>query len=79
MDLSLDSVLGPFEGKVYCNYFYVLMILSFLVLLGGVVALLGDVLKNKMKNGTVLLFVLVNNFLMYFNVRLVYSMCMNSM
>ena len=49
------------------------------VLLGGVVALLGDVLKNKMKNGTVLLFVLVNNFLMYFNVRLVYSMCMNSM
>jgi hypothetical protein len=78
MDLSLDNLLGPFEGKVYCNYFYVIMILALLTLIGAFVTVLMS-LMDKGKNFTVLLFVLLNNFLLYFNVRLVYSMCLNSM
>jgi hypothetical protein len=78
MDLSLDNLLGPFEGKVYCNYFYVIMILALLTLIGAFVTVFMS-LMDKGKNFTVLLFVLLNNFLLYFNIRLVYSMCLNSM
>ena len=78
MDMSLDNLLGPFSGKVYCNYFYVIMILALLTLIGALVTLFMS-LMDKGKNFTVLLFVLLNNFLLYFNIRLVYSMCLNSM
>lgn len=78
MDMSLDSVLGPLSGKSYCNYFYVIMILALLTLLGALATLFMS-LMDKGKNFTVLLFVLLNNFLLYFNIRLVYSMCLNSM
>tara|TARA_Y100000992_G_C21238735_1_gene479560 strand:- start:798 stop:1031 length:234 start_codon:yes stop_codon:yes gene_type:complete len=76
--MELDSVLAPFTGKVYCNYFYVLMIIS-LLLLTGTVASLVFAAFNKFKGFSVLLLVLINNFLVYFNLRLVYSMCINSM
>uniref|UniRef100_A0A6C0BRB3 Uncharacterized protein n=1 Tax=viral metagenome TaxID=1070528 RepID=A0A6C0BRB3_9ZZZZ len=78
MDTVLDNILGPLSGKVYCNYFYVIMILALLTLLGAIFTLLMSIM-DKGKNFTVLLFILLNNFLLYFNVRLVYSMCMNSM
>ena len=78
MDLSLDNILGPFEGKIYCNYFYVIMVLALITLVGTIVTLVYSMF-DKFKNFTVLLFVLLNNFLLYFNVRLVYSMCLNSM
>ena len=78
MDMSLDSILGPLSGKVYCNYFYVIMILALLTLIGALATLVMS-LMDKGKNFTVLLFVLLNNFLLYFNIRLVYSMCLNSM
>lgn len=78
-EVKLDAIIGPFEGKVYCNYFFIIMVLSILVLLGTLVSLVMDVFQNKAKSTMVLAFVLLNNFLLYFNVRLVYSMCLNSM
>lgn len=62
-------------GKEYCDYFYYLSVISFIIF---VLALLSVLLTDQLKNEnfmTIMLLVL-QPFTMYFQSRLFYSMCL---
>ena len=71
---DLDSYFSPL-GKEYCAYFYWLTIIAFFLFvlaLGNSVFL---VLKGK-ANPVTSIVLLLGPFLLYFNNRLLYTMCM---
>lgn len=72
-----QSLFSPY-GRKYCNYFYVLMIISLIYLLLVVVSTIYLLFKNKIKPYDGFL-ALTLPFLMYFTNRLSYSMCMGSL
>jgi hypothetical protein len=71
----VDNLFSPL-GKEYCVYFYWLSVIAFIFLLLVLYNSLRLLLKGKFK---VLYFVisLFGPGLMYFNNRLLYSMCLN--
>ena len=71
----VDNLFSPL-GKEYCAYFYWLSVIAFIFLLLVLYNSLMLLLKGKFK---VLYFVisLFGPGLMYFNNRLLYSMCVN--
>jgi hypothetical protein len=71
----VDNLFSPL-GKEYCVYFYWLSVIAFIFLLLVLYNSLRLLLKGKFK---VLYFVisLIGPGLMYFNNRLLYSMCLN--
>ena len=73
MAIALDTLFSPLS-KDYCLYFYYLSVMAFVFLLLALYNGLGLLLKKK---ATVLqaLLGLVAPFLLYFNNRLLYSMC----
>jgi hypothetical protein len=71
----IDNLFSPF-GKEYCAYFYWLSVIAFIFLLLALYNSLMALLKGKFK---VFNFVmsLIGPGLIYFNNRLLYSMCLN--
>ena len=73
MNKLLDSLLGPL-GPEFCNYFYILMIISLVVLAAAAIGVVRRLLMDK-KADVVLL---VQPLLVYFVNRLLYTMCVGS-
>ena len=75
MASSIDNLFSPL-GKEYCAYFYWLTVIAFIFLLLALYNSLMALLKGKFK---VFNFVmsLIGPGLIYFNNRLLYSMCLN--
>ena len=71
----VDNLFSPF-GKEYCAYFYWVSVIAFIFLLLALYNSLMALLKGKFK---VFYFVmsLIGPVLLYFNNRLLYSMCLN--
>ena len=61
-------------GKEYCTFFYALTVVAFLFLLTGVVTAVFAVVKGKL-NIFAAAMALVGPFILYFNNRLLYSIC----
>lgn len=61
-------------GKEYCAYFYWLAVISFVFFLLALVDAVARLLKGKINLLTVVVS-LFGPFLLYFNNRLMYSMC----
>lgn len=72
-----QSLFSPY-GRQYCNYFYVLMVVSLLYLLLVIVTTIYLLFKNKINLYDGFLGMTMP-FLMYFTNRLSYSMCMGSL
>ena len=77
MNKILDSLLGPL-GPEYCNYFYILMVISLIVLAAAVVGVIRRLLTDKKAEIITLLVLLVQPVLVYFVNRLLYTMCVGS-
>lgn len=62
-------------GKEYCDYFYYLSVISFIIF---VMALLAVVFTDQLKNESMMttMLMVLQPFTMYFQSRLFYSMCM---
>ena len=71
----VDNLFSPL-GKEYCVYFYWLTVIAFIFLLLALYNSLMALLKGKFK---VFYFVmsLIGPVLLYFNNRLLYSICLN--
>jgi uncharacterized membrane protein YhaH (DUF805 family) len=61
-------------GREYCSYFYWLSVIAFIFLLLALVDSVANLLKGKI-NLLTLVVSLFGPFLLYFNNRLLYSMC----
>ena len=72
MNKLLDSLLGPL-GPEFCTYFYILMVVSLVVL-----AVVRRLLTDKKADIVTLLVLLVQPLLVYFVNRLLYTMCVGS-
>ena len=75
---NLPQLLFSPLGKDYCLYFYILSVFAFLLLVTNVIIVVSKSLKNKGKG---LIFDLITltsvPLVMYFQNRLLYSICMN--
>ena len=62
-------------GKEYCDYFYYLSVISFIIF---VLALLSVLLTDQLKNENFMttMLIVLQPFTMYFQSRLFYSMCL---
>ena len=74
--IMLDIIVGPLSKK-YCDWFYILNILAFLVVLFSIYLVIIDLLKDSPLLGRGVLF-LIWNIIGYIQVRLMYNMCINS-
>ncbi len=62
-------------GKEYCDYFYYLSVISFIIFALALLSILfTDQLKNE--NFMTIMLILLQPFTMYFQSRLFYSMCL---
>lgn len=77
MNKLLDSLLGPL-GPEFCNYFYILMIISLVVLAAAAIGVVRRLLMDKNADVITLLVLLVQPLLVYFINRLLYTMCVGS-
>ena len=75
---TIEKSLFSTYGREYCNYFYVLMVISLIYLGVVIVTTIYLLFKKKLKVYDGLLG-LIMPFLMYFTNRLSYSMCMGSL
>jgi len=74
----LQSPFAPL-GKIYCDYFFWLSVINFIILLYILFSLLFAVLFDKKKEGLFQIFLIsLPTFLGYFTNRLLYSMCVGS-
>jgi hypothetical protein len=77
MNKLIDSLLGPL-GPEFCNYFYILMVISLVVLAAAVIGVVRRLLTDKKADIITLLVLLVQPLLVYFVNRLLYTMCVGS-
>ena len=75
MQQVLDALFSPLDKK-YCLYFFYVTVLAFIAFAIVVVGVLQKLMGKGKKNLTLLL-ALVGPFLLYFQSRLLYSMCVN--
>lgn len=75
---TIEKSLFSTYGREYCNYFYVLMVISLIYIGLVIVTTIYLIFKKKLKVYEGLLG-LTMPFLMYFTNRLSYSMCMGSL
>ena len=65
-------------GKEYCAYFYIVSVIIFVVLIIALITSLITIIKSKKKtNHTLLITNIFTLALVYFQNRLLYSMCVN--
>ena len=74
----------PFSplGKQYCNYFYYVSIISFVLLVIAVISLVFTMVLSKSKDKMLLLHSIpafISLLLSYFTNRLLFSMCVGSL
>ena len=77
MNKLLDSLLGPL-GPEFCTYFYILMVVSLVVLAAALIGVARRLLTDKKADVVTLLVLLVQPLLVYFVNRLLYTMCVGS-
>ena len=75
---------SPFSplGREYCNYFYYVSIISFVLLVIAVISLIFTLALSKSKDKLLLLHSIpafISLLLSYFTNRLLYSMCVGSL
>jgi len=75
MQQVLDALFSPLDKK-YCLYFFYVTVLAFVFFVIAVVGVINKLMKKGKKDLTLLL-ALVGPFLVYFQARLFYSMCVN--
>jgi hypothetical protein len=68
----------PFGGE-YCHYFYFLMIFFFIIFLGSLGLVLFRIFASKNKDNAPLWMSTLHSFVLYFQTRLLYSMCVYSL
>ena len=73
MNTLENAFFGPL-GKEYCTFFFVLTVVAFLFLLASASAAVLAVVKGKV-NIFAAAMALVGPFVLYFNNRLLYSIC----
>ena len=74
----------PFSplGKQYCNYFYYVSIISFIMLVIAVLSLVFTLVLSKSKDKMLLMHSIpafISLLISYFTNRLLYSMCLGSL
>lgn len=73
------DLFSPLTGDTNCEYFYILSIIGFIILLICIMFAIGTIIAlNKKLNFTILLNLITlvaNGFLLYFSNRLLYTMC----
>ena len=69
---------SPFDAQ-YCNYFYFLMIFFFVVFAGSVGLVAFRLFSSKGKDNAPLYMSILHSFVLYFQSRLLYSMCVFSL
>ena len=72
----LASFFDPLP-KEYCVYFYYLAVITFVIFIMAVVGVVKKIMKFGFKTKPEAILVLITPFIMYFQNRLLYSMCMN--
>jgi hypothetical protein len=81
MDFSLENILKPFNNVEYCDWFYYLSLIGFIILISILLLIILSLTKKeKTKKGYYLatLAALVTYTVFYFQNRLLYSMCVKS-
>lgn len=73
----LDTFFSPYSRE-YCMFFYYLMLLSFLTMVMAAFQSFYLIFKGKLGIGVALINI-VGPFILYFNNRLLYSMCQASL
>lgn len=77
-DSFFKSPFAPL-GRVYCDYFFWLSVINFIVLLYILFSVLFAFLFDKKKQGILQIFLIsLPTFLGYFTNRLLYSMCVGT-
>ena len=76
MNKLMDNLFGPFP-KEYCLYFYFLEIFAFIALIVTIITVVTS--YKTFKNKGVLFVLLLQPLILYFESRLLYSMCINSL
>lgn len=80
---DLGKYFSPFMSKKYCLYFYILSVITGILLALTVLTGMISFIKNYKKINNVLLLnwllLVANFFVAYFVNRLLYSMCYNSL
>ncbi len=79
MDNMLDTLFGPLDKK-YCNYFYILSVLGFILMAIGLISLVViGMSKNRGLEFYMQTFTVAMYGVFYFQNRLLHSMCTGSM
>lgn len=79
LDTFFKSPFAPL-GKIYCDYFFWLSVLNFIILMYILFTLLFGLFFEKKKDGLMNIFLIsLPVFLAYFTNRLLYSMCSGSL
>ena len=76
MNKLMDNLFGPFP-KEYCLYFYFLEIFAFIALIITLITVITSF--KSFKNKGVLFVILLQPLILYFESRLLYSMCVGSL
>jgi len=77
-DSFFQSPFAPL-GRIYCDYFFWLSVINFIVLLYILFSLLFAFFFDKKKEGLLQIFLIsLPTFIGYFTNRLLYSMCVGS-
>ena len=71
-----DQLLTPLS-KDYCLYFYYMMVISLMILVINILSIVSCIVKTKGKNLFRDMMMIIPGFLLYFQSRLFYSMCVN--
>lgn len=77
----MEYLFSPLPKK-YCNYFYFVSVFTYIVFLFSIFSFIGLFFAKKSVPLTVYgfhLFIVIYNFVVYFVIRLLYSMCVNSL
>lgn len=75
--MSIQSNFFSPLGKEYCAYFYWLMIFSFIFVILGLIIVLKSMFVGNLNELTANIFNFLMIFVVYFNNRLLYSMCVH--
>ena len=71
------GIFGPLS-KNYCLYFYILAAVSFILFAISFVTFLGELISTKPKKVYLIVYIMVANFVMYLQARILYNMCIKS-
>lgn len=72
------GIFGPL-GKNYCIYFYIIAVFCFVAFLMASVTLVAEIVNWKKDNKVYhTIFLIIMNFILYLEARILYNMCLHS-